>query len=162
MYTFKSLSDFGKNFKQTVIIEESKHSRRIITFIPSNIVLNFNNNIDITFTTICKYEKDKTKFYTYNQNNSGGHRIKNKELGIDEFIIIEAYDEDHAGDIFEKIAEKKDGFYEECECCGPRWEAFEIEEYCEPKIYDIPVSLSKYGCYVHFLDGNIKAFNIKD
>jgi hypothetical protein len=81
------------------------------------------------------------KFYTFDQNNSGGYFIKCAKTGISEFVIIEARDADHAQDIFDGIGSSIDGFDNYCECCGPRWEQVrEADGEVELRIYDKEVT----------------------
>jgi len=58
----------------------------------------------------------ETKFYTYNQNNSGGYFIQNDDVRA--FVVIEAQNPKEA-DL--KAAEIFDGYDEYCDCCGKRW-----------------------------------------
>ena len=56
-------------------------------------------------------------FITFNQNNSGGYFIQNKD--VDEFVIIE-------GNSLEEILSKASDIFEDyrdfCSCCGERWD----------------------------------------
>ncbi len=113
----------------------------------------------------------KTKFYEFNQNNSGGH------FDVDEnvchSVIIEAMDEKHAITLFEPMIENQSG---SCYCCGDRSTEYSYEsnldEYKEKgynvgKIYFESIEqycqfmANAYGCTVpdvriHFLDGTKK------
>ncbi len=112
--------------------------------------------------------KIETKFYCFNQNNSGGKFVKDKNSGIGEFVIIEATDYRDANSRAETI-----GIYfdskRDCSCCGSRW-----SEQCAdsdgtevPSIYDNDVTglvyEEKYGSYgdpgvsyIHFMDDTVK------
>ena len=75
-------------------------------------------------------------FFTYNQNNSGGEFIFDKDRGITHFVIVEADSPQDADDRAEKIGLYFDG-YGDCPCCGYRWYSqFSSEEGDEePSIY---------------------------
>jgi hypothetical protein len=72
--------------------------------------------------------KIKTQFFTFYQNNSGGHFKCNKEKGITRYVIIEAVDASHASSRGEDIGLYFDGVANDidCACCGDRW--------CEPSV----------------------------
>lgn len=82
-------------------------------------------------------------FFTYNQNNSGGHFTFEPDKGISHFVIIEANSADEA----DRLAEEKGLYFNgcregrDCSCCGDRWS----QQYSddggtdEPTIYDSPV-----------------------
>ena len=77
------------------------------------------------------------KFYTFDQNNSGGYFIKCAKMGISEFVILEARDSEHAQEIFNHIGEQIENFYCYCSCCGHRWENIEESDGSEtPMVYD--------------------------
>lgn len=59
------------------------------------------------------------KFYTFNQNNSGGRFDEN----LGQFVIIEAASKDEANDKAESIGIYFNGVVngEDCPCCGDRW-----------------------------------------
>ena len=65
----------------------------------------------------------ETKFYEFNQNNSGG------SFDVDENVchrvIIEAIDAKHAQSIFEPMIENQSG---SCPCCGDRWSSYDPDE----------------------------------
>lgn len=76
------------------------------------------------------------KFYTFTQNNSGGHFDFDKKNGVSEYIIIEAPSAVDANKKFDLILSS----YTEtpsCPCCGERWhDQFEDEEGTNsPEIY---------------------------
>lgn len=94
----------------------------------------------------------QTKFYEFNQNNSGGH------FDVDEnvchLVIIEAMDEKHAVALFEPMIENQSG---SCPCCGDRW---------SPE-YANEINLDKYkekgypvGVYSHYPDAEQRWFNL--
>ena len=114
----------------------------------------------------------KTKFYTFNQNNSGGSFQYNKRAGITHYVIIEAVDCNHAISRAESIGLYFDGVEEQRDCpsCGDRWyKPYADEGRSEPMIYDAPVAThkrSEYGFFkddqkeiaVHYLDGCVEWF----
>lgn len=112
-------------------------------------------------------------FYTYNQNNSGGHFHYDNTNGITHFVIIEAPDSIAANERAEKIGLYFNGCQKgyDCDCCGDRW--YPTSEYHgdnEPSVYGQPVSDFVKGNYtrcsdfskakghivVHYADGSVK------
>ena len=77
-------------------------------------------------------------WYTFSQNNSGGHFVLDKQQGLTNYVLIE-------GDTMEQILEKAEdiGIYfngcemdRDCPCCGDRWsEPWDDELDKEPLIY---------------------------
>lgn len=61
-------------------------------------------------------EKEGLKWWCFNQNNSGGYFIKNKD--VLEVVFIQATTEDEVRGLAEDIF---CGYEEYCECCGERW-----------------------------------------
>lgn len=92
-----------------------------------------------------------SKFYTFDQNNSGGSFKINAECGIGYNVVIEANSEEEAlkraeGIIyFDGVSNDMD-----CECCGDRW-----SRYCDEN----EVVPSNLEGYVHYLDGRIEEIN---
>lgn len=96
---------------------------------------------------------NKTKFYTFRQNNSGGYCILDEN--VQHYVIIEGYDlwqiEAKAHKVFEN-------YREYCPCCGERWDDW-IREYNmtdEPMIYGKSVyEYMNNGCkaIIYYLDG---------
>ena len=76
------------------------------------------------------------KFYTLNQNNSGGYLIKNDD--VDYYVSVEADSPEQAQEVLEKIVENHSDF---CSCCGERWGIWLDEtDACEvPSSYDTPL-----------------------
>ncbi len=110
-----------------------------------------------------------TKFYTFNQNNSGGSFKNSEKEGIAEYVIIEALNADHANERAEQIGLYFDGCENDrdCSCCGDRWyptsERYGSEE---PAIYGEPVinmeaSFYRNCCFIHYLDGEFKKIEFK-
>lgn len=107
----------------------------------------------------------QTKFYTFSQNNSGGDFYINKDVGIAEYVIIEAQTADEANDKFRDLGDKCDyGFHSYCSCCGERWyDVDEYEAYDEPSVYGGSVKSAlegSYGmrknAYIHYYDGKVE------
>jgi len=56
------------------------------------------------------------KWYTVNQNNSGGYFIENED--VHQYLSIQAETEDSAKEKFYSVISEYSEF---CECCGERW-----------------------------------------
>jgi len=90
------------------------------------------------------------KFYTYDQNNSGGYFIINN--AVCEYLIIEANNVDEADHIMREITYDYSNY---CECCGERWQDFWGEKGTdEPMIDGIPIKLAtatwcRKQCYIY-------------
>jgi hypothetical protein len=113
-----------------------------------------NEHLDqLTFDLLAK---KAPRFYSFDQNNSGGSYDVDEEQGIDCHVFIQAFDAEHAnsracdiGIYFNGVEENKD-----CECCGDRWHpCSESDGYTNPN--DGYIS-SDYT--VHHLDGSIVQF----
>ena len=110
-----------------------------------------------------------TKFYSFSQNNSGGHFDIDEKRGINEYVIIEALNSNHANDRAEEIglyfSGCDDGY--DCPCCGDRWHrAWVNDGYDVPSIYGEPLENSKKtlfrdSVYVHYMDGEFKKFELE-
>jgi len=77
-------------------------------------------------------------FYTFGQNNSGGHFDSHMSDGITHFVIIEADNMEEACDIALDIGIYFNGVEKgiDCECCGDRWYRPWYDEGTEtPKVY---------------------------
>lgn len=77
-----------------------------------------------------------TKFYRFNQNNSGGYFEKNKKDGIAEDVFIEAISAEEARN---KAKNLFDNYSDYCECCGERWSYYE-DGTDEPLVCGKPVA----------------------
>lgn len=112
-----------------------------------------------------------SKFYTFRQNNSGGHFHFDKKAGISVNVIIEAASKEEAYSTAERIGLYFDGVCagSDCECCGDRWNKW-VDPTPKPMIYSIDVSggvykpkesymrgWSKDGIegYIHYISGEI-------
>ena len=104
-----------------------------------------------------------SKFFTFNQNNSGGRFTYDESSGISEYVIIEAKNADQANDRAESIGLYFDGCSEEmdCPCCGDRWSrVWEGEGDDFPSLYGEDVFKAKKDLYmevvfVHYLNGEV-------
>lgn len=80
-----------------------------------------------------------SKFFTYDQNNSGGRFDVDDKGGIAEAVIIEADSADEANDRAEGLGLYFNGTDDggpDCPCCGDRWyRVSESDGTDEPKIY---------------------------
>jgi hypothetical protein len=100
-----------------------------------------------------------TKFYMFDQNNSGGHFNHNEDAGIGYQVVIEALDHHHANERAENIGIYFNGCDDDidCECCGDRWYPVnERDGTDEPSSYGGPVEAG-WGIpsYIHYLNGDV-------
>ena len=107
---------------------------------------------------------NKTKFFHYSQNNSGGYHVNDAENGICEDVIIEAKTAEESWQILSRIGSSVSGFWSFCSCCGERWYKCEDREGTWiPEIYGESLSAQvqsffRNRCFVHYLNGEIKEF----
>lgn len=103
----------------------------------------------------------RSKFYTFNQNNSGGSFDYDDNLS--EYVIIEAYNYIAANDIAESIGIYFDG-YGDCACCGNRWSSMwdESDGTLQPQVYDKSAfdresywTGAPEPVTIHYLDGRV-------
>ena len=104
-------------------------------------------------------------FYEFNQNNSGGHFTRSRNL--DHYVIVEANDLSDAIDRANGIGIYFNGVAEwmDCSCCGDRWyEPYRDEGKDEPSHYDSPLTLAnssttknprEHTVVIHYLDGRV-------
>jgi hypothetical protein len=100
-----------------------------------------------------------TKFYRFDQNNSGGDFRIDDEEGIGPLVWIEALNKDHANLRAEELGIYFNGCQKgrDCSCCGDRW----TTQWDEEDGKERPVIDGKYDfhwhntVYVHGLDGSI-------
>lgn len=112
----------------------------------------------------------KTRFFSFDQNNSGGSFDIRPEDGIGEYVIVEALDVNHANQRAEQIGIYFDGCDNgmDCNCCGDRWSrAWDDEGDPEPMIYGTPVdkaerSMFRDTAFIHYLEGPFKTVKLKD
>lgn len=111
-----------------------------------------------------------TKFYHFNQNNSGGSFSFDEVAGITHNVIVEAIDYKHANMLAERIGLYFDG-EGDCPCCGDRWYSQwdETDGKPVPSIYGEPVgsqiSMTAWmppgkETVVHYLDGRKEWFGV--
>ncbi len=110
----------------------------------------------------------KTKFWEFNQNNSGGYFVKDDENGVCENVIIEAQTPDEAWSRLEKIGDKVDGFWSYCSCCGARWyddldekDGKDVPMHYNKPLEEVEKSMLSERAFVHYYDGSIKEFKFK-
>lgn len=106
-----------------------------------------------------------TKFFTFDQNNSGGYFVENDEYGVCEYVIIESDTAENACSKLELIGQNVSGFDAYCPCCGERWCSWmdESDGKNQPEIYGESVDTVEKGifrkrCFVHYMDGTFKEF----
>lgn len=89
-------------------------------------------------------------FYTSIQNNSGGYYIENEDVAS--AVIIEAADRESA---LEKLDEITEDYHEYCECCGPRWEEYWVDEIGSPvpEIFGTTLDQVTRSVIVYYSDG---------
>ncbi len=110
-----------------------------------------------------------TKFYTFNQNNSGGYFIVSDNYGVCEFVIIEAATFYDAYSKLESIGDNVSNMFNYCTCCGERWSNYgDDDDGTEtPEIYGVEVFKIKKEhfvsrCFIHYYDGTIKGLVFKE
>lgn len=98
-------------------------------------------------------------FFTFHQNNSGGHFHIDEKSGIGTVVIVEADSVDEANSRAEEIGLYFDGAGD-CECCGQRWYSAYDEGEASPQVYgeDVVFSEESASSFVHFKSGLIKGF----
>jgi hypothetical protein len=112
-----------------------------------------------------------TKFFVFNQNNSGGSFDHDADAGIGTYVWVEAVDRTHANARAEEIGLYFDGCSDgrDCNCCGDRWSALSRfdEGDAVPRVYgdewreiaegEAPTLDWGNPSYIHRLDGSFKA-----
>ena len=107
-------------------------------------------------------------FYTFYQNNSGGHIYENDSVA--NYLIIEASSLRQAQSLAKNFTESYSDF---CPCCGTRWSL----DYPDQEDEDVPRTRSGYmnsqgkwvcsssswsgkaSVIIHYLDGTYKQIN---
>lgn len=112
----------------------------------------------------------QTRFFCFDQNNSGGRFDCDSEKGIGPYVIIEAFDAIDANLRAENVGIYFDGD-RDCSCCGHRWREAYGKGDEVPSIYGQDVSEGIYvsewvpssdgPAYIHFLDGTLKEVRIE-
>jgi len=132
----------------------SNPGRATKNFMTSKVLKPANENLDQLVVDLLA--KQAPKFYSFDQNNSGGSFDVDEKQGIDCHVFVQAFDakeaNNHACNIgiyFNGVEEDRD-----CECCGDRWHPCD-ESDGYTKIDDCYIG----GDYtVHYLDGSIVRF----
>lgn len=91
----------------------------------------------------------------FEQHNSGGYYITNKDIGNDVFIEGDCLVK--ASDKFFSFSDKYPDLHNFCECCGLRWKYYTKSNV--PMIGDKPLTEGypyKGYAVLHYLDGTIK------
>lgn len=115
----------------------------------------------------------KSKFFTFNQNNSGGSFSFDANRGISHYVIIEAESAEDANVRAESAGLYFNGCDEgmDCKCCGDRWYPTYDKGDKVPSIYGTPITKpfdvytlwmkDKPEGFVHYKNGKIKPFTLK-
>ncbi len=110
-----------------------------------------------------------TKFFTFDQNNSGGSFVRDSQRGICEYVIIEAINSDDANSRAENIGLYFNGCEDDrdCPCCGDRWYANSDKGEDVPSLYGKPIDEMEKSWYrntvfVHYIDGTFKEVELKE
>ena len=103
------------------------------------------------------------KFYTFDQNNSGGYFIEDYELGIGEYIIIEAETAEKANEQLDIIGNRMgESFWDYCSCCGTRWggvsdsDGKDTPMIYSKSVYEEKTSWCEKVACIHYADGRIE------
>lgn len=111
---------------------------------------------------------EKTQFFHFAQNNSGG----SFDFELNKYshhVIIEARNAEHANALAEELGLYFDGCENgiDCDCCGDRWYQVHSDDGDDvPLVYGKPPEIHEdawFGkdqphTYVHFLDGTTKGY----
>lgn len=107
--------------------------------------------------------KGESKFFNFNQNNSGGHFEDDKDVCED--VIIEAYSPEDANLRADNFGIYFNGCNQglDCSCCGDRWsEVWDDNKGTnKPEIYGKDVfkiygESFRWKCIIHYLNGKRK------
>lgn len=102
-----------------------------------------------------------TKFYTMDQNNSGGYFEIDQNDGICEIVVIESI---NTKDASNKAVDLTECYSDYCVCCGERWDVdfYDDDGTDVPMLYgkeitdDYSGTMFRSRVAIHFLDGTIK------
>lgn len=106
------------------------------------------------------------KFYTIDQNNSGGYYIKNDD--VDYYVSVQADSPYEAERLLERVVEDHSEY---CECCGTRWSTYLSEEGDTPTMYGTPLTelkdqdtfwLEEKVAIIYYADGTKERLNCID
>lgn len=103
----------------------------------------------------------RAAYYMFYQNNVAGIRVEDQEKGVGRYVIIEAFDDEHASERLRGIVGDV-MFWDHDICCGSRWHneapvRFERLIDIDNRYYSSPTSTT----YVHFLDWIISPLSQK-
>ncbi len=113
---------------------------------------------------------ENTKFYSFDQNNSGGSFQISEKEGISEYVIVEALNAENANNKAEEIGIYFNGCDDgiDCDCCGDRWyRVYEDDGEKVPSVYGKPVenatkSMFINNVFVHYLNRTFKKIELKN
>lgn len=112
------------------------------------------------------------RWFTFDQNNSGGNFVYDEQAGISTKVLIEAHSAAEANRIAQQIGLYFDGDGD-CSCCGDRWYSkwTDDEGDEEPLIYGVPAAQyrgdkytgkwqdeGEFEHFTHHLDGTIVGY----
>lgn len=100
--------------------------------------------------------KQKLKWFTVDQNNSGGYWHENEDVA--HYVSVQAYNAEEAKSKLNKITS---GYMGYCECCGPRWwfcfddsDGHDVPSYYNQPLNELKTVWSNTHVVLHFADGN--------
>lgn len=114
-------------------------------------------------------DRPTARWFTFDQNNSGGNFVYDEQAGISTKVLIEAHSATEANRIAQGIGLYFDGDGD-CSCCGDRWYSkwSNDEGDDEPLIYGVPVTKfrrsafrekwmdeGQFEFFTHHLDGTV-------
>jgi hypothetical protein len=111
-----------------------------------------------------------TKFYIFNQNNSGGRWRIDLKNGISHIVIIEAKNAKEANSRAVSAGVYFDGVEDgsDCECCGDRWSRVRDDDWdYKNTLEEIVMELNRCeytkrekSVYVHYIDGRFEKVDL--
>lgn len=106
----------------------------------------------------------QTKFFEFDQNNSGGSFDRDEQAGIGPRVWIEALNADDACRRAEDIGLYFDGceYGRDCHCCGDRWSRPWGNGEVAPKFSPTHDFMWGDTVFVHHFDGRIERVNKSD
>lgn len=100
------------------------------------------------------------QFYSYYQNNSGGHNEVRPESGIGKIVFIQAPNVMVANERARAIGLYWDGVLtgRDCECCGDRWSPAVEGDACDrPGLQGYENWVHPAECFVHYANGRFES-----
>ena len=116
-----------------------------------------------------KEKKKPTRFFNFNQNNTGGSFDEDEDLDTE--VIIEAYDPEDVNNRAREIGIYFDGCSDgrDCGCCGDRWYPVSDNDKGtkKPEIYSKDITKLYKGsyresCIVYYVNGKKKKVIFKE